>query len=293
MITIDWYLKRSILVLAFGFFFFQVDAQEDVSKKQERESRSWVSRAEAAKAKGDFAKAEADYRKAVSKNQKNAAASYNFGHLYGDYDLGLESMSQLLHTIKTAQDKTLRHKAFHNLGNAYMAQEDYAQAVNAYKDALRNNPRDDETRYNLALAKELLEKEGQSGDDDDKDDDGESQDDSQSQNQDQNEDQQEQEQEDQDEQDSDDNQEDDSQQQEQDGEGDQDDEDDGEEQDGEEKEQDQDQNQQEQPVAGQELSDEQAENLLRAVENLEKDIQKRLNEEKKGEVIDDPNQKDW
>ena len=40
-----------------------------------------------------------------------------------------------------------------------MKQKDYAKAVEAYKNALRNNPEDEETRYNYALAKELLEKE--------------------------------------------------------------------------------------------------------------------------------------
>jgi hypothetical protein len=44
------------------------------------------------------------------------------------------------------------------MGNTYMNEKKYTEAVEAYKNALRNNPSDDETRYNLALAKEMLEK---------------------------------------------------------------------------------------------------------------------------------------
>ena len=59
------------------------------------------------------------------------------------------------------------HQAFHNLGNALMNQKEYSGAVEAYKNALRNNPSDDQSRYNLALAKDLLEKNPpQEGEDD-------------------------------------------------------------------------------------------------------------------------------
>ena len=62
-----------------------------------------------------------------------------------------------------------KHKAYHNLGNTFMNDKKYQEAVESYKEALRNNPKDDETRYNLALAKDLLEKnppQGGGGDDD-------------------------------------------------------------------------------------------------------------------------------
>ena len=45
------------------------------------------------------------------------------------------------------------------MGNVFMKKKEYQKAVEAYKNALRNNPSDDETRYNYALAKELLENE--------------------------------------------------------------------------------------------------------------------------------------
>ena len=71
-----------------------------------------------------------------------------------------------------AQSKAEKHKAFHNLGNTFMNAKQYQPAVEAYKNALRNNPTDEETRYNLALAKEMLEKnppQGGDGEDENKD----------------------------------------------------------------------------------------------------------------------------
>jgi len=51
-----------------------------------------------------------------------------------------------------------KHKAFHNLGNAYMQDKNYKLAVASYKNALKANSKDEKTRYNLALAKKLLKK---------------------------------------------------------------------------------------------------------------------------------------
>lgn len=151
------YLK---LGAVFGFTILtlaQARGQE-TSQKSLKKSKSLVRKAEKAKKDKDFAKAEAYYRRALGKEPENARANYNFGHLYTDHEKEIESMNQLLKTVKNAKTKPLKHKAFHNLGNAYMREEDYGQAVKAYKDALRNDPGDDQTRYNLALAKDKLEK---------------------------------------------------------------------------------------------------------------------------------------
>ena len=57
----------------------------------------------------------------------------------------------------------------HNLGNSFMKKKDYRQSVEAYKHSLRINPTDEETRYNLALAMKLLQKQQQQGGGDNQD----------------------------------------------------------------------------------------------------------------------------
>lgn len=68
-----------------------------------------------------------------------------------------EAAQQFYRTHKFSENKTDKHAALHNMGNVYMKQKEYQKAVESYKSALRNNPSDNETRYNYALAKSLLE----------------------------------------------------------------------------------------------------------------------------------------
>jgi len=52
--------------------------------------------------------------------------------------------------------KEMKAKAYHNLGNSYMQQKEWGKSVDAYKDALKINPSDQDTKYNLAYAKKHL-----------------------------------------------------------------------------------------------------------------------------------------
>ena len=117
-----------------------------------------------------FDEAEMDYRRALSKAPEKPEAHYNLGNTHfqeQDYD---EAKQRYFQTQKFAENKSSKHHAFHNLGNVLMKQKDYAKAVETYKNALRMNPQDEETRYNYALAKELLEKEQEQQENQDQDD---------------------------------------------------------------------------------------------------------------------------
>ena len=106
-----------------------------------------------------FDEAEISYRRALSKSPEKPEALYNLGNTHfheQDFD---EAKQRYFQTQKFSENKSSKHHAFHNLGNVFMKQKDYAKAVEAYKNALRNNSEDEETRYNYALAKELLDKE--------------------------------------------------------------------------------------------------------------------------------------
>lgn len=116
--------------------------------------------------RNNFVMAEADYRKAISKSGENVAAPYNLGRAYYNRESYTEAFGRFKTAGEKAGEKAEKHKAYHNLGNVFMKQEDYAQAVEAYKQALRANPNDDETRYNLALAKKKQEQDKQDKNDD-------------------------------------------------------------------------------------------------------------------------------
>ncbi len=148
------------------------EATETKEQKLERiEEQTYLTEAAQAIKKENFVKGEANYRKAISVNEKATQGNYNLGNAYYRNDLKAESMDRFKKAAITATEKPDRHRAFHNLGNSLMDQKEYAGAVEAYKNALRNNPTDDETRYNLALAKELLEKNPPEGGGDDENED--------------------------------------------------------------------------------------------------------------------------
>lgn len=107
----------------------------------------------------DYKEAEKSYRKAISLEPEKEVALFNLGNTHfkdKNYD---EASQRFFQTQKFASSKQGKHRAFHNMGNVYMQKKEYQKAVEAYKNALRNNPKDEETRYNYALAKELLENE--------------------------------------------------------------------------------------------------------------------------------------
>ena len=119
-----------------------------------------------------YSEAEIKYRKALSISPEETKALYNLGNTHFNDKNFDEASQRFFQTQKFSKDKSEKHMAFHNMGNVFMKKKDYAKAVESYKNALRNNPKDDETRYNYALAKELLEKENQKNEnkDDNKDD---------------------------------------------------------------------------------------------------------------------------
>ena len=117
----------------------------------------------------DFEKAEKNYRVAINDSLSDLKATFNLSNEYYTEGYFDDAISRQLEAIKLAKSKIEKHKAFHNLGNSLMKKEMCSEAVSAYKSALRNNPNDDETRYNLALAKQC-EDEQSKNDDDQKDD---------------------------------------------------------------------------------------------------------------------------
>ena len=117
----------------------------------------------------DFEKAEKNYRVAINDSLSDLKATFNLSNEYYTEGYFDDAISRQLEAIKLAKNKIEKHKAYHNLGNSFMKKEMCSEAVSAYKSALRNNPNDDETRYNLALAKQC-EDEQSKNDDDQKDD---------------------------------------------------------------------------------------------------------------------------
>lgn len=156
-------------------FSIFISAQAQTVKtevKEIKEAQVLLSEASFALKNDNFPKAEADYRKSIALDPKEQTSKYNLGASYYDKELNASAMLRFKQAASVASKKEDKHKAFHNLGNTFMNEKKYQEAVDSYKNALRNNPTDDETRYNLALAKKLLEQQNDGdgeGDDKEKD----------------------------------------------------------------------------------------------------------------------------
>ena len=103
-----------------------------------------------------FVKAEVDYRKALELDPKSTDAMYNLGNALLMQQKAKDAMEQFEAASKVEKDKKKLSQIYHNMGVILQSSKQYPQCIEAYKKALRNNPADDETRYNLALAQKLL-----------------------------------------------------------------------------------------------------------------------------------------
>ena len=272
----------TLLIGSFGF-------SQDLNKKQkeaDKKATNMVFKANELVVEDNYVEAEMEYRKAISEAPTKAVGAYNLAHTYykkGSFD---EALFRSQEAAKNATTKDEKHRAFHNIGNILMQNKQCKEAVEAFKNALRSNPNDEETRYNFALAKECAEQQKQDGggEDDKKD---ENKDEEQNK-----EDEQKKEDENKDNKDKKDDQDkkDEGDKDKKDGDKDKDDE--GKPKDDKKDDKDnKDKNQKQKPQPGQ-MSPQQIKNILEAMQNQEQKVQEKMNAEKqKGAKV--KTEKDW
>lgn len=108
-----------------------------------------------------FSEAEKSYREALDKKKDSFKAVFNLGDAYykqGKYKEAADQFEIL--TSRQASHDTLA-KVFHNLGNSLLMQKQYEKSIGAYKNALKMNPADEDSRYNLAYAQKMLKQQQQ------------------------------------------------------------------------------------------------------------------------------------
>lgn len=99
----------------------------------------------------EYVKAEVQYRKALDKNHTNTVALYNLGNALLAQGKPKDAMKMYEKMTQMDKNKVRLARAYHNMGVIFQSQKNFSEAINCYKNSLRRNPHDDETRYNLAL----------------------------------------------------------------------------------------------------------------------------------------------
>ena len=114
--------------------------------------------------KDNFAEAEVDYRRGLEKNNQSYEAHYNLGDALfrqNKYPEAAEEFIKAAQVIDPKKDKQKAAKTYHNLGNSLFAQQQYDKAITAYQQSLRANPKDNDTRYNMVKAMQMLQQQQQ------------------------------------------------------------------------------------------------------------------------------------
>ncbi|WP_291528686.1 tetratricopeptide repeat protein [Bacteroides sp. UBA939] len=126
-----------------------------LSVSAQKAERNYIRKGNRAYKDSTYVNAEVNYRKAIDANPASAVAMYNLGNTLMQQNKLQEAMEQFVTATKMEKDKNKLAQIYHNMGVIFHAGKDYEKAIEAYKESLRNNPKDDETRYNLALAQKM------------------------------------------------------------------------------------------------------------------------------------------
>lgn len=206
-------MKRIVFIVLLTVFAVNLSAQKAVRKSIKRGNKAFKEQR--------YSAAETDYAKALEENASSKEASFNLANTYYKqqrYDEALNEYKHYLTLENEAPEKM--SAAWSNIGNTYLkkkaAEKSQMQAqggqpqqqqadnlkmsMEAYKNALRLDPTDDETRENLAIVQKMIkDQEGGGGENDDQEQNQDQKEDKkdQEQNQDKNQDKQEQPKEDQ------------------------------------------------------------------------------------------------
>lgn len=98
-------------------------------------------------------KAIVQYKKAIEMDTTMAIAHYNLGTALIRQNNAQEAMKEFQTAVKFETDKKRLSDIYHNMGVLLHVGQKYAEAVECYKESLRNDPSNHETRYNYILAK--------------------------------------------------------------------------------------------------------------------------------------------
>ncbi len=123
--------------------------------------------------KEQFPDAEVSYRKALESSKDPVTGKFNLGDALYRQERFDEAAGEYESVAATATDRDVRAQAYHNLGNAHLKGKKLEESIGAYKESLKLNPKDDDTRYNMEYAKRLLQQQQQQQQQQDKKDDKE------------------------------------------------------------------------------------------------------------------------
>ena len=157
--TLFWIGLLSVVVLLLSPR--QLWAQQQKEQQPDLALKKAVSTGNDFYHKKQYDSAGVQYMKALKKQPNSFEGNFNMGDaLYqsGRYDHARTAMTNSLKSAKTKEDQAA---AYHNIGNTFLKQKQWQQAADAFKKSLLLQPKDRDTKYNLAYAQEMLKQQQQ------------------------------------------------------------------------------------------------------------------------------------
>lgn len=169
-----------LLALIANVFPVSVHSQDaKQSVESNRKERNAIRKGNKLYTEKRYSEAETEYKRALQYNPNSDVATYNLASSYirqggssdpKDQNSPMTKAAQLLQNlVKTSNNKNLVSRAYYNMGNMAFNQQNYAESIELYKNALRRNPNDDQARDNLRLAQKKKQEQDKQDKDQNKD----------------------------------------------------------------------------------------------------------------------------
>ena len=136
------------------------------SKAQAQSSKKFIAKGNKLYAEGKYKDAAGQYSKALQADTDNIAkGAYNLGNALYQQKQVEPARKAYEAAAQKSKDKKANAGANYNIGNTYMSEKKWEEAIQSYKKTLRTNPQDADAKYNLAYAQAMLKKDGGGGKD--------------------------------------------------------------------------------------------------------------------------------
>ena len=152
---------RQVKLLIILFFVWVTAIQAQNERKFIRQGNKYYESAMKDTSKPDtvqFNKAEIEYRKALDKKPKESKWNFNLADALYKQNKFEEAAEKFKEITEKTSDKMEKSRALHNMGNSLLMNKKLDESIAAYKEALRNNPNDLDTKYNLLYAMNMKKK---------------------------------------------------------------------------------------------------------------------------------------
>lgn len=162
-VSLNKFFSRMMTILCLIFIMTDMSAQSKDDEKKRERSQIYIRKGNVAYQKKNYGEAEINYRKSLNERPTDATAKYNLSNTFYEQKKYKEARELLKDLPKTFRDRPSKAKSYHNTGNAYYKEGNMEEAIKNYENALKLNPTDMDTKFNLAMAKKQKKDQGGGG----------------------------------------------------------------------------------------------------------------------------------